>query len=78
MERSVSEEVPRDKIRYNQIISNSGGIPTTLDRLRFLEQHSTHKALEDEAPTSPRIQSNASPRVMIPKSWFKKKKKKEK
>jgi len=75
MEHSVSVEYPTENARYNQIISQSGGIPTTVQRWQFLEDVQQKADKIGDSPISPRIRSNTSPRVMIPKSWFKKKKK---
>lgn len=69
------EEHPSEISRYNQIISQSGGVPTTVQRWQFLENFQEKADKIGESPVSPRVRSNTSPRLMIPKNWFKEKKK---
>jgi len=69
------EEHPREISRYNQIISQYGGIPTTVQRWQFLENFQEKADKIGESPISPRVRSNTSPRLIIPKNWFKEKKK---
>ena len=59
-----------EKDHYNEIISKSGGVSTTVAKLQFLEDYVTR---QEELDSGKRIRSNSSPRIMIPKKWFRRK-----
>jgi len=68
--RRLSSEIVREREHYNQIISKSGGVGTTVTKLQFLDDYVTRQG---ELDNGKRMRSNTSPRVLIPKRWFKRK-----
>jgi len=66
----MSSEMIREKEHYNHIISKSGGVSTTVSKIQFLEDYSERQR---ELDTCKKIRSNSSPRVLIPKKWWRRK-----
>lgn len=70
--RRNSLEIVREREHYNQIISKSGGVGTTITKLQFLDDYVARRGELDDGK---RMRSNTTPRILIPKKWFKRKSK---
>ena len=71
--RCSSSEIIREREHYNRIVSRSGGsIGTAVTKLQFLDDYVERQV---EIDSGKRVRSNTSPRLLIPKKWFRKKSK---
>lgn len=74
--KHLSSEIIREKEQrkdhYNHIISKSGGVGTSVSKLQFLEDYSERQR---ELDTGKKMRSSTSPRIMIPKKWWRRKSK---